>query len=383
MNEKKKILVFIDWFLPGYKAGGPIRSLANMVELLSKNFDFFIISSDRDLGDSNPYTNIKLNEWIDSNNYKIVYLSPEKQNLSQYKKLISESSFDLIYINSLFSIRFSLIPILAIKYKLVDFYGKIILAPRGMLGQGAIKIKKIKKMLFIYFVRLLRLYKNIIWHATNEEEKNDIIKIFGKKETIRVSPNIPNLIPCLKKKEKINEVRFYFLSRISQKKNLLFAILLFSNLKTEKNIIFDIYGPIEDKTYWKKCEQEIKKNRNNVKINYKNQINYISAQEIIPDYHFFILPTFHENYGHVIYEALSHGVPVIISNQTPWKNLKDKSIGWDICLSDRNSFMETIYLCIEMNQAEYDIISENAYNYAQKYARDRDIHSKAIQLFES
>jgi len=29
-KDKKKILVFIDWYLPGYKAGGPVRSMANI-----------------------------------------------------------------------------------------------------------------------------------------------------------------------------------------------------------------------------------------------------------------------------------------------------------------------------------------------------------------
>ncbi len=383
MNEKKKILVFIDWFLPGYKAGGPIRSLANMLELLSANFDFYIITSDRDIGDSNPYNNIVLNEWINTGAYKIIYLSPYAQNVSQYKKIISDKSFDFVYINGLFSIRFSILPIIAIKYNLVKFNGLIIMAPRGMLGLGAMNIKKLKKKLFLSLVRFLRLYKKIIWHATGKEEKDDILRVFGKNEIVRISPNIPNQIPILKRKEKINEVKFYFLSRISPKKNLFLAIRLFSNLITEKKIVFDIYGPIEDKYYWKKCEAEIKIHRANIIISYKGQINNSDVQKMIPNYHFFLLPTFHENYGHVIYEALSHGVPVIISDQTPWKNLNEESVGWDISLSDTNSFKEIINFCIEMNQAEYDKISENAYLYAKKYAQDANLFSKALQLFES
>ncbi|MBI9061941.1 MAG: hypothetical protein JEZ14_08115 [Marinilabiliaceae bacterium] len=45
---KKKILIFIDWFLPGYKAGGPVRSMANMVEYLMEEYDFFIVTRNTD-----------------------------------------------------------------------------------------------------------------------------------------------------------------------------------------------------------------------------------------------------------------------------------------------------------------------------------------------
>ena len=44
------ILSFAGHYLPGYKAGGPIRSIANMVDQLGDEFDFRIVAGDRDLG---------------------------------------------------------------------------------------------------------------------------------------------------------------------------------------------------------------------------------------------------------------------------------------------------------------------------------------------
>ena len=55
MPKKIRILIFIDWFLPAYKAGGPIRSIANLVDNLHADFDFYIVTGDRDLGDKNPF----------------------------------------------------------------------------------------------------------------------------------------------------------------------------------------------------------------------------------------------------------------------------------------------------------------------------------------
>ena len=57
--SKNKIIVFIDWYLPAYKAGGAITSVLNMVDLLYNHIDFYIITGDRDLNDSEPFSNIK------------------------------------------------------------------------------------------------------------------------------------------------------------------------------------------------------------------------------------------------------------------------------------------------------------------------------------
>ena len=60
---KKKILVFIDWFLPGYRAGGPIRSCANMIEHLKDEFDFSVITRNSDYCEMVSYSGIISNAW--------------------------------------------------------------------------------------------------------------------------------------------------------------------------------------------------------------------------------------------------------------------------------------------------------------------------------
>ena len=42
----------------------------------------------------------------------------------------------------------------------------------------------------------------------------------------------------------------------------------------------------------------------------------------------FILPSHTENFGMVVAEALSHGVPVIATNGTPWSELLEHNCGW-------------------------------------------------------
>ena len=130
-QPKPKILVFIDWFLPGYKAGGPIRSVANIVLGLKDSFDFYVIASDRDLGENEPYPDVKLNEWLAQDGYHVIYLSPERQSWRNLQGLIHGQNFDVIYFNSLFSFKFTLLPLLICKRTGISA-SKILLAPRGM-----------------------------------------------------------------------------------------------------------------------------------------------------------------------------------------------------------------------------------------------------------
>ena len=121
MPKKTKILVFIDWFSPAYKAGGPIRSIVNLIDHCQNDFDFHVITGDRDLGDEYPFKEIVLNSWIESMNYKIIYLSRKKQNFNEFKKLFDEVRPDVVYFNSLFSYKFTLKPYRCLKNNEVNF----------------------------------------------------------------------------------------------------------------------------------------------------------------------------------------------------------------------------------------------------------------------
>ena len=136
MSGNKKILLFTDWYEPGFKAGGPIQSCKNIIKTLSNDFNFWIFTSDRDLGDSEPYKNIKRDSWINlGNSVSIWYASPEFLKSSNIRKIITEVSPEIVYLNSMFSSAFSLMPMWILRS--LKFEGRIILAPRGMLNTSA------------------------------------------------------------------------------------------------------------------------------------------------------------------------------------------------------------------------------------------------------
>lgn len=310
-----------------------------------------------------------------NSNARIKYLTNNKNILDELNK----EEFDILYLNSMFSPAFTLKPLLYAKRKRI--LDKIILAPRGMLQAGALKQRTLKKKIFLSFFKLTGIANNIHFHATDEQEKEDILKLFPDAKRITVIPNIVSKPELQVKSQKLkvkSQLRMIYLSVVSSKKNLKYLSEIFANIDFE--IEFDVYGSIKDKGYWASFTKQIAVQKN-INFNYKGDVPNHLVNETLRKYDFFILPTLGENFGHAIYEALSNGTPVIISDKTPWRNLEESKAGWDIPLSDKHKFIEVLNKCSAMDQAEYEEWSKGAYNYAKKYYEENDVTEKYLEMF--
>lgn len=371
--DKPKVLVFIDWFYPAYKAGGPIRSVSGMVKQLSNDFEFYLVTSNQDLGEE--IIDVAPNKWIKKKEFSVIYLDNAKRGKKTYLKIISKINPSKIYINSLFSRSFSIEPILAARS--LNFNQKIVLAPRGMLGAGALKEKKLKKFSFLILTNWIQFFKGITWHSTSASESEEIRKWFPK-STIKLAKNLvelPDIIGDRVSNKNKNELKLIFLSRISSKKNLLFAIDLISNYS---NISLDIFGPIEDQDYWNECNKVILEK--DVKAEYKGVAKPNELDEILIKYDFFLFPTLHENFGHVISESLLRGTPVICSDQTYWRNLEKQKAGFDLPL-DKEVFKKTLNFCYEMTPEIHQEFIEGSTNLGKNYALDKTEINNTKKLF--
>lgn len=375
--SKKKILVFIDWFYPAFKAGGPIRSVFNIIDSLSDQLDFYVVTSAYDLGESTTLPNVELNKWQEKNKYSIIYLTSDHQNLKVFREIIGKVNPDKVYFNSLFSINFTLLPMLLIKNK-----SNIILAPRGMLGLEALKIKSFKKKLFIKGFGASGMFSKIIWHASSKLEEQEIKYSFGKSSNVVVAQNIASTT-TKRPIETITKVRgelnLVFFSRINEKKNLNFAVEVLASMNTTK-IRLDIYGPKEDLGYYDSIMEVVKSE--NLNVHYGGVLTPKDLPFKLWEYHYLLFPTKHENYGHVIAESLCASLPIIISENTPWRNLSKYNVGYDLKL-DKSIFIETIKLLLNQNQNEYKTFVDSAYNYSKKYILDKSIIEQNKQLFLS
>ncbi|MDC1226300.1 glycosyltransferase [Algibacter sp.] len=378
--KKQSILIFINWFLPGFKAGGPIQSVSNLVRHLGDTFDFSIVTSNKDLGDKQPYENLICNSWIDRDHYRIIYLDNLHQNIKHYKKLMAEQSYHAVYLNSLFSFSFTILPLITLRKSKI----KIVLAPRGMLGEGALNIKKRKKQVFLCLLKSSGIVNKITWQGTAMSEVDEIKQRIGKDMTVKLAPNLSaKMLDKTNLKEKTKErLNLFFLSRIATKKNLKAALTYLLHIKKSYTIQFTIIGPIDESGYWHECQNIISKMPDNVSVNYKGAVPNKDLAQYLSSQHFMLLPTFHENFGHVIMESWQYACPVIISDMTPWRSLESKKIGWDIPLNSPEEFITAIEAAAQMDQETYNEWSVSSFNFAKKFCNNEGVLKANKELFK-
>jgi glycosyltransferase involved in cell wall biosynthesis len=120
---------------------------------------------------------------------------------------------------------------------------------------------------------------------------------------------------------------------------------------------------------------------NNVKVSYLGALPNNKLCTILNNQHVMILPTQHENFGHVIMESWQAGCPVIISKNTPWKDLELKQLGFDLDNNNLQSYVKTIHHFTKMNQIEYSEWSQASFDYGKAFSENKTLINKTKQLF--
>jgi glycosyltransferase involved in cell wall biosynthesis len=376
----RKVVVLVDWFWPGFRAGGPIRSTHNLIRWLQHDFDFSVITSDTDHLADAPYTEVKSNEWTTTpDGIRTFYAPLCTLTRKQLKTLIQEESPDFLLLNSMFSLPFTIWPLWQFARKKSSL--RILLAPRGMLADGSFSQKSRKKQIFLQLFRLKGWHRRITFIATGAHEAADIRRHFGPEVSLKIAPNLPEMeLPPLKPMtKKPGEVRFISVARFSPEKNNLWLLQRFAEMKEPATLI--LYGPVGEKNYWQQCQGVIASLPPHLKVEYKGALPAEQIREKMEEAQFFLLPTLGENFGHAIFEALAAGRPVIISDTTPWRGLASVSAGWDLPLSDPSAFTAQLDHASRMDDAAFQPLSAGAREYARKFHGDAQLLEQNRAVF--
>ena len=105
----------------------------------------------------------------------------------------------------------------------------------------------------------------------------------------------------------------------------------------------------------------------NIHVNYIGDIPNNQVIRRLQNYHFLFLLSQGENFGQSIFEALSVGLPVITSNQTPWVQLEEKNAGWNLPLDSTKLILDKLNYCFKMNQTTYNSYVNGAISCASNY----------------
>ena len=375
-DGKKDILIIMGRYLPGYKDGGPVRSIKNLVDYLGDEYNFKILTCDRDHGDTESYPNIKVNDWNEVGNAKVYYVPPKGFKSKLIKKLSNE--VDLVYccgcfndyaINTLILKRFNMIKV------------PVVVAAMGLFSPMEFRLKYLKKKTFTTVFNLTGMFKKIYWSATSQMEIDEIKQQVRCKDNFFIAEDLPRKVDetHIVKEKEVGKLKVVWISRIAPKKNLKGAIEILQNVKS--NIEFTIYGPIHNEEYWNECLVELNKLPSNIKWTWKGNVDSENVVEELKSHHVFLFPTLGENYGHVIQEALSAGCPTILSDQTPWQNIEKYGAGYIYDLQNTIKFVEVLEKYAQMDVHEFNKIVNQSLNYIIENNKNKRCKIGYIKIF--
>jgi glycosyltransferase involved in cell wall biosynthesis len=369
-----KIFITIPWFLPAFRAGGPIQSVANLVKEYDDGVSYFIFCGDVDLNGA-ALENVATDQWVNYNDHTKVWYNGPDQISDSLVKQVEAIKPDIIFIVGIFSWHYNIVPIMFCKGT------KKILSASGMLHPGALSQKKWKKKIFLRIFKLLEYQYTIHFHATDAEEQHFISGQFGEVAKVSIAGNFPNKLGELPMRAKEPGVlKLVSIALISPAKNIL--LVLQSLEQSPYKIEYNIYGPVTDEEYWNLCKLKIKSLAANITVRYRGEIEPAKVKEALQNAHVFILPSKFEISGHAVFEALSAGRPVITGNNTPWNNLKESKAGINLAREDANELRNAVNFFAELGQAEMERWSVDAHNYAENTRAVKEIRTQYGKMFE-
>jgi hypothetical protein len=383
-EERPRVLVCVPRYLPGYKSGGPIRSVSNMIGYLASKYEFFVVTRDRDASDKVTYPGIQPGVWHRVSGAQVLYCSSIGREV--LRRAYRDVQPSAIVLNS-FHDTFTRVMLLL---RRAGVFGRtpIILAPRGEFSPGAMQIKSWKKRLYRLATRTIGFHEDLLWQVSSAREKLELLQAAPARRIdercVFVAQNVSDPLPAAAQHppKAAGAVKFVFISRVTEMKNLRFLLDILPEL--HGTVQLSVYGPVAEKdaVYWKRCKEFLDKLPANISAKYYGPIDHSAVSRVLHEHHFFVLPTKGENFCHSAVESLINGIPVLLSDQTPWTNLRNTYAGFDITLDDRNAWISTLQACIDMGQEVYSNYLRGALEYGRRFSPEEAVREQ-LALFDA
>lgn len=344
--------------------GGPSRSVPLLVKGLAEqgiDVTLMVIESD----DMNLHV-------LEGTSAK-VHLIPEDYKRRDLKSFIQREKFDVIHGQCIWEPLFHHVRVIADKNHI-----PFLLTPRGTLEPWSLQQKKVKKKIarFLYQDRDLR---HCICIYTTSEMEAMHIRDLGFMNPISVIPNgiETHAYPCRHDPSVVRK-QVLFLSRIHPKKGIEVLLAAWKRVSySHPDWSLLIVGNGED-GYVKSLKDKVNEMTLSDTVRISDPVFGEEKIALYQNSSLFVLPSYSENFGMVIAEALSCGVPVITTDNTPWEFLNETKTGWCISLNENN-------LAKTLEEA-LSIDSDTLYQMGQKGSKEVyerfDYHSVAKKNVE-
>ncbi|UAB80421.1 glycosyltransferase family 4 protein [Marixanthomonas sp. SCSIO 43207] len=300
------ISILLPYHKPGGGSDGPLQSIIGVCDLLKEKYAIQIITE---------YTDVKNTAIEDSvKNHKIVTVQQFK-----YSTLLPIlNSSEIVWINSVYSIPSSFIPLLTLLYSKRT---TILISTRGQLLSGSINLKK-RAYLQLYKLLLKVTQKPVYIHYSTEEEKKHSYSVFKSFKSLIFADPLKNTFLSTKlENSQSSSFIIGFLGRIASIKNIEFIINIMPHLP--HHIIFHIYGVETEMVYKKKLDRLIVNQGLESRVFFKGPYVYNQLAEVYQQIDLAVIPSISESFCYSFFEAIENNTPVIGSNGLPWQGAND------------------------------------------------------------
>lgn len=200
----------------------------------------------------------------------------------------------------------------------------LIVSPRGMLAPRAFTINRYKKLPLWWLYERRGLQAASVLHATSLQEASGF-RAMGLTAPIAIIPNGVDLPECIDPRTGGRKTAL-FLSRIHRIKGLLNLVEAWRVVRPEGWRVI-IAGPSADNH-----EMEVRAAVQQAGLGdcfeFVGPVYGEKKSSLYREADLFLLPSYSENFGNAVAEALAHGVPVITTTGAPWSDLRDHDCGW-------------------------------------------------------
>lgn len=201
-----------------------------------------------------------------------------------------------------------------------------VVSPRGMLEPWALAYRSTKKRLALRTYEGLRLQHATAFHATSEAEATNLRRL-NLRQPIAVIPNGVDAPPVTVSRTRLPIRTALFMSRLSVKKGIFTLLDAWARLQPP-GWRLRIVGPADDISAADLRARICALGVDNVAVD--PEVDDVEKWKVFEEADLFVFPSFSENFGLVIAEALACGVPVITTTGTPWAGVVRERCGWMI-----------------------------------------------------
>lgn len=245
-------------------------------------------------------------------------LSPELQQAT----MIAAGSVDIVHAHGLW-----LMPNVYAGNAATRAGTSLVVSPRGMLASAALDYSRLKKQLFWHLLQRRAYAAAAAWHATSEQEADEI-RAFGIDKPIAVIPNgidLPTVLAA--HTETKPRRRLLFLSRIHPKKGLPALLDAWSHLAPERSDWDLVIAGADEGGHRAELEARIATDAI-ANVTFTGPLYGDAKAALLKDTDLFVLPTRNENFGIAVAEALAAGIPAVVTTGAPWRGLETERCGW-------------------------------------------------------